>query len=429
MASYASIFLNDKEVFSYRNEVHSEVNYFFSPSDRVEIVGQEAIKYAHGYFALEDYDEDELEALEVIAYQASAEVVRDRLTVLGYGMKIVEDVFVEMRQILLESSQRTVEYLAEMESDSDHQVYVQQSKQSLRYYQELTFPQWLEDVKTHLSEKAGMEVPDQRDLGVLDLFESMDQRVVMRLLSEVAAPGDIFTLDLTELSEGGWLDGDISVITGPDIDGKPNAGPPIVITEGRFDARVLQESIKLLKPHLAGYVRFLDYDVGNEGGAAAAVRMVKSFAAAGIANPVLALFDNDSAAREAVLGFGTINLPRHFRIMHYPDLGFASSYPTLGPQGSVDMDVNGLAGSIELYLGRDVLSREDGSLLPVQWKGYMGKIKAYQGEILDKSAVQKAFERKLDTANKTPGALAAQDWSGILSIIDALMDALSRSFD
>ncbi|MBX7265901.1 hypothetical protein KIF24_07575 [Micromonospora sp. Llam7] len=250
----------------------------------------------------------------------------------------------------------------------------------------------------------------------------------MRLLAELAEPSDLFTLDVTELEEGGWLYDETTVITGPDIDGGPNAGPPIIITEGRFDARVLQESIKLLKPHLMTYVRFLDYDTGNEGGAAAAVRMVKSFAAAGIANPVLALFDNDSAAREAVLGLSNSSLPHHFRIIHYPNLEIAGNYPTLGPQGSVDMDVNGLAGSIELYLGRDVLTRNDGSLLPVQWKGYMGRIKAYQGEVLDKSAAQRAFEQKLAVANKDLGALKSQDWSGILSIIDALMDALSNSW-
>jgi hypothetical protein len=31
------------------------------------------------------------------------------------------------------------------------------------------------------------------------------------------------------------------------------------------------------------------------------------------------------------------------------------------------MNVNGLAGSIELYLGADVLTDAQGSLVPVQW--------------------------------------------------------------
>ncbi|MEO3821239.1 HEPN/Toprim-associated domain-containing protein [Plantactinospora sp. B24E8] len=427
MASYASIFLNEKEIFSYRNEIHPEVNYFFSPSDVMTITGEEAIKFANGYFRLEEYEKDELEGLEVVAYQASAAVVRERLTVLGYSMRVVEDVFGEARQISIESSTKAIEGLSVIESDPDHQEYLQQLRQTLKYYQELTFSRWLEDVKLHLLDKMRQGAPDERDLGALYLFESVDQRVIMRLLSELAEPGDVFTLDLTELAEEGWLDDEKPAITGPDIDGKPNAGPPIIITEGRFDTRVLQESLKLLKPHLVGYVRFLDYDVGNEGGAAAAVRMVKSFAAAGISNPVLALFDNDSAAREAVLGFSASNLPRHFRVMHYPDLELANIYPTLGPQGNVDMNVNGLAGSIELYLGRDVLTRKDGSLLPVQWKGYMGRIKAYQGEILDKSAVQKAFERKMAVASGNPKAIEWQDWSGIQSIIDALIDALGGS--
>lgn len=47
------------------------------------------------------------------------------------------------------------------------------------------------------------------------------------------------------------------------------------------------------------------------------------------------------------------------------------AYPTLGPQLSdpVIMDVNGKAGALEMYLGRELLT-VDGQLVPVQWMGY-----------------------------------------------------------
>jgi hypothetical protein len=51
------------------------------------------------------------------------------------------------------------------------------------------------------------------------------------------------------------------------------------------------------------------------------------------------------------------------------------------------MDVNRLACSLEMYLGEDVLRMKTGDLMPVQWKGYMSGIQAYQGEILDKTDV------------------------------------------
>jgi hypothetical protein len=48
--------------------------------------------------------------------------------------------------------------------------------------------------------------------------------------------------------------------------------------------------------------------------------------------------------------------------MQYPEIDIARDYPTLGTNGLSHMDVNGLAGSIELYLGADVLRDSDGVL-------------------------------------------------------------------
>ena len=71
--------------------------------------------------------------------------------------------------------------------------------------------------------------------------------------------------------------------------------------------------------------------------------------------------------------------------MRLPDLEILRDYPTLGPAGESRMDVNGLAASIELYLGRDVLTNPvAGHLVCVQWKGYVAGVRKYQGEILDK---------------------------------------------
>lgn len=180
-----------------------------------------------------------------------------------------------------------------------------------------------------------------------------------------------------------------------------------------------------MRPHLAGYIRFLDFDIGNEGGASAAVRTLKSFAAAGISNRIVAIFDNDSAAYEAVMALKGTKLPAHYRVIHYPELPLALYYPTLGPQGNSFMNVNRLAGSIELYLGADVLTKTDGTLMPVQWKGYMAKVKSYQGEVIDKSSVQRAFRAKVDAAKADPAVVSRQDWSGLELILDQLVATLS----
>jgi hypothetical protein len=90
------------------------------------------------------------------------------------------------------------------------------------------------------------------------------------------------------------------------------------------------------------------------------------------------------------------------------------------------MNVNGKAGSLELYLGRDLLSVE-GALVPVQWMGYFEGQSAYQGAIAakEKSRVQTAFRQKAERALREPASRVSQDWSGVEAIIQAIL----RAFD
>jgi hypothetical protein len=115
-------------------------------------------------------------------------------------------------------------------------------------------------------------------------------------------------------------------------------------------------------------IRFPDFGLKPEGGVSALVRNVRAFAAAGVANRTVAMLDNDTAAQEGInLLRATNALPEKIRVVQYPGLNLARHYPTLelptpdSPGGSLAFeDVNGLAGSIELYPGRDVLQSEKG---------------------------------------------------------------------
>ena len=66
------------------------------------------------------------------------------------------------------------------------------------------------------------------------------------------------------------------------------------------------------------------------------------------------------------------------------------------------MDVNGLAGSLEIYLGKDVLESKEGYFIPVQWTAYSRRIKAYQGEVIDKQNIHERFRRKLQACESNP---------------------------
>ena len=58
------------------------------------------------------------------------------------------------------------------------------------------------------------------------------------------------------------------------------------------------------------------------------------------------------------------------------------------------MNINGLACSIEMYLGKDCLS-PNGSLLPIQWTGLVETINKYQGVVQKKDEVQDRFRNKI----------------------------------
>jgi hypothetical protein len=257
-----------------------------------------------------------------------------------------------------------------------------------------------------------------------------DARLELRAFL-LARPDDEVRLDVTELVAGGWLgDGPAGICTSGLAGMRAVAAahaPIVVLTEGKTDIAVLQPAFRLLHPHLGDLVRFMDYGERPTGGAGPLVSTVRSFAAAGIANRVVALFDNDTAATDALRALDRARLPDNIRVHQYPPLDLARHYPTLGPPpadtGVAYADVNGLAGSIEMYLGRDILTLPDRTLCPVQWTTYIPGARQYQGEITGKKALHNAYRAKIYTAKTNPSSIAQQDWSGIHAIFKVVLQA------
>jgi hypothetical protein len=75
--------------------------------------------------------------------------------------------------------------------------------------------------------------------------------------------------------------------------------------------------------------------------------------------------------------------------------------------------------------GEDVLRLKSGDLVPVQWKGYMSGVHAYQGEVLDKVGANERIDVKLKLAERDRSNLANQDWHGLMLIIDYIITQLS----
>ncbi len=257
-------------------------------------------------------------------------------------------------------------------------------------------------------------------------FLADDIRCLIRAACEVAPKPSLVVQDITDLIRAGYYAEDEPVCQHSIeslMAGHLENSNRIVLTEGSTDAFVLNASLRLLYPHLAEYYSFLDFEGARvPGGAGQLASIVKSFAAAGLGNRVIAVFDNDTAAGDARRGLSLVRLPPNIAILSYPDIALLRNYPTLGPGGNTLLNVNGLAASIELYFGDDVLRQRDGSLVPVQWKGLVEPIGRYQGEVLGKSGLQAAFRRKLAAAEADPSVRAKQDWSGMETILQAIFN-------
>ena len=164
-------------------------------------------------------------------------------------------------------------------------------------------------------------------------------------------------------------------------------GKITLLTEGITDSRILKASLNAFYPEVRDLYSFVDFEGFKvECGASPLVRLLRGFAGAGLTDRFIAIFDNDAGGHEALASLKNIALPLNIRAITLPDLEFARDYPTVGPTGKVNADINGAAASIETLLGQDALIR-DGELRPVRWSQWNSKAQRYQGEIEGKSEV------------------------------------------
>lgn len=74
----------------------------------------------------------------------------------------------------------------------------------------------------------------------------------------------------------------------------------IILTEGKTDNYSLKKSLNILFPYLSHLISFFNFRVSDYGGADYLVNILKAFSGAGIKNNIIAIFDNDIAARNAI---------------------------------------------------------------------------------------------------------------------------------
>lgn len=366
MGSYSQVIFSDYPIFDSKNWYYEEiVNLIFQPTDFViqrreysaknKIVWGDAYKEEDGYFDFK-------------GFRQNVKVCKQRIEIYGTSFKKSKKDFALAKKIARQDSFYTFPLSA-----ITYEKYISEIRDIIKT-KEKSYEQYYVNFRDSLT--AG-------DLGFYG--QSLDCHIFSIL--SVLPDDAIIEYDLTDVIEGGWVSENHTK--------KINFEKIIILTEGKTDVEFILKSLEKLYPHLLNYYHFIDFDEYKvESNASALVKLVISFAAANVKHPIIALFDNDTTGLMEMKKLASRSLPDNFKVLRYPDISLAKKYPTIGPTGKKKMNINGAACGIEMYFGVDVLTK-DNNLIPVQWKGFNDKEKKYQGEISEKSYVQKTFRKKM----------------------------------
>lgn len=433
MGSYCVLYIADFPVHSSKSYVDPFVMSIFRESDK--LVQERSINLRNSIFwGVSDDEEDFIET--AVEYKIKVMHAKDRLNVMGFTLSNSKKAFEDGISSILNLS----------ENSGYHDVYCEK----INFCKNINFKNYLKclkeiyDKKIYLPSESEIYSDDEMVNQIFKNFNGngwsgyddfylgfpaqLDIRYFLRVFLEILDLDSWVIYELSELVSSGYYDVDdevcvesISYLNAIDPSSKV-----LVITEGSTDKNILEKSLELLYPHLKDYYHFMDFGVSSlDGGAPALVKTVKAFIGANIRNRVVGLFDNDTAAKNAVNSLDKVEIPCNVKILHYPCLSDFEKYPTIGPSGFVEMDVNGLACSIEMYLGDDVKRDPDGKLIPIHWKGFDQTLKQYQGEILQKSFIQKNFYKKIDSCLNDRNTINSRDWAGVDAILRLIFNAFN----
>lgn len=436
MGSYAQCWLGDFYVGSTKNDVDPSLIRLFGRYDKRVVADRQVLVPQQLTHWISEGDPDDERCL--VYYEAPLQVVRDRLELLGYTLATSSEAFKEYVE-------REREQYDRWSKENSHDSRSQPSEFVREYYKaklsllrELTTNTWLaglDEIRrsgVQPNRYGRYEGPHEGTLlGHLLSegwygFPGSDLLVALRLAIEVCPESQELVYDLTDIVASGYASPDEDFVESCRTyfaDDYQSSAKTILLTEGKTDSAILSAALDLLFPHLCEYYSFMEFDALRVGGGAGNLaNLVKAFAGAGVANRTIALFDNDTAAGAALKSLDKVSLPPHIRVLRLPSLEQLKAYPTIGPSGTVTLDVNGMAGSIELYLGEDVL-RSGTDLAPVQWTGFDSTLRQYQGEVLDKDIIHERFFRKVEAAKADRSKLADPNWSGVRAIFAAVFGA------
>lgn len=188
----------------------------------------------------------------------------------------------------------------------------------------------------------------------------------------------------------------------------------LIITEGKTDTYIIKKALARLRPHLASFFYFVDMDDHPFGGTKDIVKFSKGLKNISYKDNVLVILDNDLEGNAAFKELEKLKLPNNIKTLKLPDMPAFKSFATIGTNGRIKQNINGLAVSIEAFLDFDPKT-------PIRWVNWDNKYKAYQGRFDDdvKQLNYSKFKESLNLDNPD------YDYSKLEVLIDNIMKNVS----
>ena len=216
------------------------------------------------------------------------------------------------------------------------------------------------------------------------LVDILDPYSLLRLFAEVEANKDASVdWQYGPLVQAGWA---------TESEFVPNARRTetfLIATEGSSDVHILKHALDLLRPEVADFFRFIDVSESHPfSGTGSLVKFAEGLAKIDVQNQVLFVFDNDAEGLDAYERFSALKLPVNMRGVMLPEIDEFREFPTLGPEGLRNSDINRRAAAIECYLD---LTVGDHPTAKVRWSNYKKSLDTYQGALEYKDSYSKEF--------------------------------------
>ena len=400
MANVCTLLLDDIAIAYHPYDVPNFISALFQESDHTEITDGKT-----GYTR--------------IGYRAERETVLKRLDLMGCTESVAYGRFNDWQNVMYRKYDERLRFGKSVD------------KSTRDFLLKFDWEKWKESVARNLGRDKNSE--DCENIGDRQMrrygsdwlwFDGFQSLISLRAIIQGATHIQTITLDVNELlvrrkKNFNFCPEHKRIIS---EQGQPT-GPAIILVGGESDIAILKAFFQRFFPDLEGFVKIFDHsEFSMENGAENLLKILKAFASTRVPTQIVAVFDNDTAGLTAYQRSKSIDLPANITCIHLPDIELGRSYPTTGPLGRQNADINGKACSIELYLGRRALT-SDSALRTVQWTSYDKNTETYQGEIEEKEAIREAFLLEMRLRND----LKEADYEEMMLVWHKIFKACKKS--